>query len=244
MSKRLILGWVSFILIAIYAFPSYGDSQTCQICLGEKIEAYRKDLDHLEYDYVFYRWTEAKIRRLLYENMWRARQDMGDPFLREKREKGEAEERRLDLILQSFENDSRKASNGVAQRLAQLKKGAQELSSCDLSKSYGLCIQGAYQGIYDQLAALEEYFNHVFEHEREYRLAVQTTASGRQGLYYQDALEGEDIHDDFYWRFESDRAPGLFEEDRKVMEMIQELHRLLTWDLPGATCCYEKESLV
>ena len=51
---------------------------------------------------------------------------------------------------------------------------------------------------------MKEFFEHIFEHEREFRTAVATTASGKRGLYFNDALEEPSQHTDYYSRFEND----------------------------------------
>ncbi len=218
------------------AETSFSPANICQTCLKGKSIDFNRMIDRLEHAYIQYRWVEAKIRRLYYEDLWAARYDEVNPLDKIKREKGKKRVLELEENLKSLEKNSQSLSNLIWKKNIALQNYREQLS-CHPENAVRTCFDQNFQSIYDHLAAMKIEFDHIFESEREYRKAVSLTAGSRHGLYPQDALEKPVLHKEYYWRFEQERSPKRYAEDAKMMDAFNLLRELTLKRFTDASCC-------
>jgi len=247
---RPLTSFFKFIVfLAAFYFLSSSSAQTqlvedkparrCIRCVETRFERLPRYLRILEDQYLRYRSNEAKIRRLFYDHVWRARIAASDPLSKEQRKSGQAEDERLEQWLRRFEKDSTAAANSLVEMIHRLETMPGRLAACEPNASLAICQSPHWREILDNLDALEKHFEHVFEHEREYREAVELTAGSRKGLYPQDSLEKPVAHGDYYARFEEERASARFQEDARTMELILNLGFQFQDQAPFTNCCLE-----
>lgn len=195
------------------------------------------DLDNLENQFAHYRKTETKIRLLTYERLWRARTEGMDPLDKPKRMKGQNEEALLLDELQQLDRESNQDSSDFFEKLQGLKAYENQFGGCCPNKESAECYQTAFLPIRENIEDGLKLYNSIFEHEREYRKAVDLTVGGRQGLYPEDTLESSVQHTPFFKRFEIERRQSRFEEDSNMLRFFHDLRKYLTRDFPGDLCC-------
>lgn len=195
-------------------------------------------VDSLESAYLHYRWIEFKIRLLTYQDLWSARTQAMDPVSKDARRRGELEEKRLLEILKDADARSLKASNGFHQEIRSIQAMDADFMSCCSEKRFAECVEQSFGPLYQTMDETLKAFEHVFEHEREYRKEIELTAAGREGLYAEDALEGKSAHKPFFWRFEVPRRQARFEEDETMMRFFEKARAEVRTAFSGAGCCY------
>ncbi|MBI3316959.1 MAG: hypothetical protein HYZ85_03005 [Candidatus Omnitrophica bacterium] len=211
----------------------------CKIQYDQHKKIILKDLDRVEQNYIKYRWTEVKLRRLYYERLWQARQDATDPADQEVRTRGRDEEARILQTIESAENDSQSAAAEMLRALRDFQSRDYDVSNACPEKDFKKCFQKAFKPAYELADEIKPSLDSIFEHEREYRSAMMKTAGDKKGLYLEDTLEHPADHDALYWRFEKDHQARRFEEDARIINFLHEIQKILTWKFQGDDCCYE-----
>ena len=219
------------------SLPAEDAVAQCNSRIDTQIRALLGNLRKVEIHYNQYRWTETKIRELVYNRLWKARRDSLDPLSKETRKAGKEEEERILPLLMHYEKESLVHSNGFNEELRKVQDSILGWGQCCPEKDFADCASEAFRQVDEMTEAARLAFGHVFEHEREFRTAVLKTAAGREGLYAEDALEEPARHDDYYWRFEAEREADRFAEDRVIRDYFHEIEKKLTWKFEGERCC-------
>ena len=191
----------------------------------------------LEADYARMRWTGSRMRALYYGPLWKARRMAMDPLEAQVREAGRAEEKRLLDALSDRSRIYEDAANGFYNRVGSLMNFHLNYAPCCVERAYTDCLNEALKPFYGVLLEMKAYAAHVLESEKDYLLAVSSTAGGPQGLYPEDAVEKETEHTGYYARFEMERESGRFEEDARMGNFFERATRILTADFAGKNCC-------
>ena len=210
---------------------------TCGRCVEDQIDRLLQILQETENYFASYRWAEAKIRWLYYEKLWAARRQEADPLSKSTRHQGEEEAARLERELEDEEAMSLESSNGFVKKLEEFQNGHSLLEGCCPEKGFQECQQTAFRPAYEVLDQCKKAFDHIFEHEREYRKEVALTSGEKEGLYPLDSLEKPELHQEYYWRFEADREEQRFRENEEIAAYFWEARNILNWDFAGKTCC-------
>lgn len=230
-----------FMLIFLSLGPASARSEdrvlTCSRCVEDKRDQLLGILGEMEHHFASYRWAESKIRWLYYEKLWAARREAADPLNKEKRRKGEKEAEFLERELSDDEALSLQASNGFIKKLQEFQEGDLALAACCPENEFKECQQTAFRPAYAVLDQGKRAFDHIFEHEREYREEVALTAGSKEGLYPLDALEKPELHQEYYWRFEAEREERRFQENQEMMQSLLDVRNILNRDFAGKTCC-------
>ena len=108
----------------------------CGARVEGRIQSVTGKLQTLEDHYLHYRWTEIKIRELVYDRLWKARRDAMDPFTQKTRDLGRDEEQRLLLVLSGLENDSIVHSNGFNEKLRAIQNSIGNWGKCCPEKAF------------------------------------------------------------------------------------------------------------
>lgn len=226
-----------FLLFSISTTASALPIETCRNQNRIYHEKLIVQLDELDGLYSRYRWIEAKIRRLYYDNIWEARLQGNDPLAANKREKGQALEKNNLELLNLLKHDSETASNGFVQMLEKIKQTDFNVAGFCERRDVQTCLVQDYDTFYKMMDQAREIFTRIFEHERDYRTAVENASGGRDGLYPDDVLESSGDHTDFYWRFEQPKSQERFEEDSEMMRLVMTAKQLIYFENTGEGCC-------
>jgi hypothetical protein len=214
------------------------DLQTvCQTKLQNAQKDIAAEIDSLEQKFFFYRMLETKIRFMTYENLWKARTQSMDPLNKGIRQSGHSEEDALLDELNELEQNSKNTANALHEGLRQFLHHETSFASCCPDLKAGNCFRQAIAPLDSKLKEGIDLFDHIYEHEREYRKAVDATVGGKQGLYPEETVEAEVKHGDYFWRFEMERRQIRFEEDSQMLRFIHELKLFMGRKFPGADCC-------
>ncbi len=235
--RKAVLG-ILFLLAA--AQPALAESpEICHAKYQVHMKSVLRNIRRMENAYVHYRWAEFKIRRMMYEQVWQARTDANDPLSRDKRAEGQDREKHLKEAVEKMRQESRRASNAFVQSLRNIEQSDANAPNICKRSDYRACLVEANRPLYSLLKEAKEEFEKIFEGERETRDAVELASGGRDGLYPDDALEPSSEHTDMFWRFESGRGQERFTADGKIMDLIYEMRKTLTWKFPGDNCCLQ-----
>lgn len=226
-------------LFSILLFAQTDPFSECKLRYEGHKKVLLNDLARAEENYLNYRWSEIKIRRLYYERLWAARQDAMDAVRKEKRAQGKDEEARVLKALDAAEKSSANSSNGFLNAIRDFQSRDYDFSNACPERQYKECFQKAFKPAYAIAEEMKHYFDTVFEHEREYRLSVAKTVGDRQGLYPEDTVEPPEDHRDYYWRFEKGRQDRRFEEDKRIMDYLHDIEKVVAWKFEGDHCCYQ-----
>ncbi len=234
-------------LWSLAALPLLSSAASAEI--GDKVPGCRviyeasklgalQELSRLEEVFQRYRWAEFKIRIFEYERLWKARRESNDPLSKETRFRGQHEEDRLLEELAAMDEVSKKSSNELLEGFRKIKNLHEELAPCCPDKDVQECLGKSLETLYVKADEGIGYFEHIFEHEREYRKEVSLSVGGRQGLYPEDTVELPVQHGDFFPRYEVERRQARFEEDAWMVHFFGELRKMLTDSFPGDDCCF------
>lgn len=210
----------------------------CKAAYQTAIQAMLEEVDRLENLYVVFRWTEAKIRLMTYNDLWQARQDSLDPLSKEKRAEGNHQDGRLMALLKTLEKQSSEASSGLWQGLQNFSRHETGFQACCPEKNFKECIHTALKPFFIEVDAGRRLFDLIFERERDFRKEVELTAAGREGHYLEDALEEKAKHADYFARYEMARRAQHYQDDRDMIYFFRGLKKLLTDRFAGDECCY------
>lgn len=233
MPKKVIV-----LILLLFSSPAFGiPIESCR----SQNKKYQSDLDsglaELERIFIQYRWTEAKIRNLFYEGIWEARIQGNDPLSREKRDHGQDQEKRYLELLKPLRSESENLSTAFVRQVEKLKQTDKNVTSLCERRDVQACLILVYDPFYKILEQAKVRFGVIFEHEREYRTAVEKSSGGRDGLYPDDALEPPGEHTDYYWRFEQSKGPQRFEEDQEILRLVLAARKLIHFGDTGEGCC-------
>lgn len=232
-AARLLL----LFLIAGPGFLFAQDSTTCQTRYKLHVEEFSTRLDRLERAYMRYRWTEAQIRQVLYDLLWKARTDANHPLDKARRAAGREEEEKHKTLLDRYLKQSEKDSIYIWKALKALDEGPMQYSNLCERPDFIVCMNNSFKPVFRTVEAIRQEFHHILEGEREYRTRIETITGGKEGLYPQDTVEPESQHNDYYWRFENELSQKRFLEDARIMAWFGEIRETLNWKFSADDCC-------
>lgn len=231
---------VFIFMIFIASFHSLSWALPIESCRGKNAEyqnALVSRLDELEKIYVRYRWLEAKIRQVYYEDLWTARLDGNDPLSYEKRESGQDLEKKYLEILKPFQRESEERSTGFVAMVEDMKNTNGQIGGLCERRDVHTCLLLEYKDYFEMMDRALKLFTRIFESEREYRVKVENASGGRDGLYPEDTLEPAGEHTDYYWRFEQSQSQDRFQQDAEMMRLLMDARKFLLLDDRGEGCC-------
>jgi len=245
-SPRFLFFLIFFSVVSISGGVAATDPiPACQLCFQSTLKELLAHAQTIERNYSSYRWTEFKIRRLYYDELWLARREALDPLDKKKRELGKEDEVRLMRRITRLEKRSDYYVNNIAVQIRFVRNFEAQFLPCSPERGFQECIRKSLEPILLEFEDFKKKWEHILEGQREYRKATSETTGGLKGFYFEDVIETPKAHPDLYWRFQHEKEPNFFLEDSDAVDFFEKVHKILTWKFQGAACCYkmfEKES--
>lgn len=216
-----------FAALMVAATPAVGPKKACEVCLRPILNSLIEDYHALEASYVRFRWEQAKIRKLYYEDLWDLRNRQVHPVNKPLRKAAAKDEAVLEKLIRAYESRSDQFANRFFELLVKFESVTDPMNVCCREQAFLACLDEHYAPLRDRVHAAREQFAHILEREKEIMTDVLESVAGPKGIYRTDALEISDSHYDLYSRYEQEREPERYREDIGMMDAFHGLYEFL-----------------